>query len=302
MTEAVYECQDDCPLKDRDSNCYYRGDDGEVVQCVDDWAEEKYYYLERYLIASREARNKFSVNGNAVYADLFAGPGICRIKRRKIEIAGGALRARTLQEAPFNRFILNDISSDNYRALKKRLPGAEAYNEDAKIVVGKIIDDLLKANYKYHFVFLDPFAPSVLPFSILRRLAELQRLDVMLHFPIGPIRRNFKQWLKTKHAVLDDFLGTNKWRQEIKGKPQSYADNIIVSLYLEQLNSLGFPIEGLGIIDDKGKSYLSTTVAEIKNSKSVVLYYLILASKHPLGAKIWQSTLKYDAVGQTRLL
>lgn len=89
MTEAPYECQDDCPLKDRDGNCYHRGDDGEVVQCVDDWAEEKYYYLERYLIASREARNKFSVNGNAVYADLFAGPGICRLKRRKVEIAGG---------------------------------------------------------------------------------------------------------------------------------------------------------------------------------------------------------------------
>jgi hypothetical protein len=51
MTEATYECQDDCPLKDSYGNCYHRGDDGEVVQCVDDWAEEKYYYLERYLIA-----------------------------------------------------------------------------------------------------------------------------------------------------------------------------------------------------------------------------------------------------------
>lgn len=302
MPEAAYECQDDCPLKDSYGNCYHRGDDGEVVQCVDDWAEEKYYYLERYLIASREARNKFSVNGNAVYADLFAGPGKCRLKRRKIEIGGGALRARTLQEAPFNRFIVNDISSDNYKALKERLPGAEVYNEDAKIFIDKIIDDLLKTNYKYHFVFLDPFAPSVLPFSILRRLAALQRLDVMIHFPIGPIRRNFKQWLKTGHAVLDDFIGTDKWRHDVKGKPQGHADNIIISLYLEQLKTLGFPIEGLGIIDDKGKSYLSTTVAEIRNSKSVVLYYLILASKHPLGAKIWQSTLKYDAAGQTRLL
>jgi len=148
MTEAAYECQDDCPLKDYDGNCYHRGDDGEVVQCVD----------------------------------------------------------------------------------------------------------------------------------------------------------NYKQWLKTKHAVLDDFLGTDKWRQEVKGKPQSHADNIIVSLYLEQLKTLGFPIEGLGLIDNTGKGYMSTTVAEIKNSKSVVLYYLILASKHPLGAKIWQSTLKYDAAGQTRLL
>ncbi len=122
MTDVSYECQDDCPLKDRDGNCYYRSDDGEVVQCVDDWAEEKYYYLERYLIASREARNKFSVNGNAVYADLFAGPGKCRLKRRKIEIDGGALRARTLEEAHFNRFLVNDISPDNYKALKKGCP------------------------------------------------------------------------------------------------------------------------------------------------------------------------------------
>ncbi len=272
------------------------------MQCVDEWAEEEYYYLERYLIASRAARNKYSVNGNAVYVDLFAGPGKCRLKRRKIEIPGGALRARTLEEAPFSRFIVNDISADNCNALKKRLSGAEVHNEDAKIAIEPITDDLLKANHKYHFVFLDPFAPSDLPFSILRRLSGLQRLDIVLHFPIGPIRRNYKQWLKTGHAVLDDFLGTDVWRKEVKNKPQSHADNIIVSLYLEQLKALGFPTEGLGIIDDAGKNYLSTAVAEIRNSKSVVLYYLILASKHPLGAKIWQSTLKYNAAGQTRLL
>lgn len=302
MAEAVYECQDECPLKGPDGNCYHRGDDGDVVQCVDDWAEDKYYYLERYLKASRAARGKYSTNGNAVYVDLFAGPGKCRLKRKKIEIAGGALRAKTLEEAPFNRFIVNDISADNCRALKKRVPGAEIHNEDAKIAVETITNDLLKANYKYHFVFLDPFAPKVLPFSILRRLSELQHLDIMLHFPIGAIRRNYKQSLKAERTVIDNFLGTDKWRAEVKGKPESHADNAIVSLYLEQLMSLGFPSEGLGIIDATGKGYLSTTVAEIKNSKSVVLYYLILASKHPLAAKIWHSTLKYDAAGQTRLL
>ena len=69
--------------KDEDGNCPIRGSDGLPVQCVGPWAEDKYFFLEKYLNASSEARRKFADKNNAVFIDLFAGPGKCIIKNEK---------------------------------------------------------------------------------------------------------------------------------------------------------------------------------------------------------------------------
>ena len=60
--------------KDKDGNCLIDGSDGFPIQCVGSWVEDKYFFLERYLNASREARRKFADKGNAVFIDLSAGP------------------------------------------------------------------------------------------------------------------------------------------------------------------------------------------------------------------------------------
>jgi hypothetical protein len=145
MKQEDYYCKDQkCPNKNRYDNCSHKGADGEVVQCVNMWAERKYYYLDRYLTATKPARKKYAKNGNAVYIDLFAGPGACRIKKTKEEILGGALRVIKAEE-PFNRIILNDLAHDNYIALKMRTPSrAEIHNKDANAVIDNIVDDLSK--------------------------------------------------------------------------------------------------------------------------------------------------------------
>lgn len=65
-------CTDNC--KDRNGNCMAPGVDLLPVQCVGPWVEDKYYFLGRYLQATRFAREKFASRNNAVYIDLFAGP------------------------------------------------------------------------------------------------------------------------------------------------------------------------------------------------------------------------------------
>lgn len=303
MEQKSFHCIDECPNRDsNDGNCMHVGTDGEKMQCVDEWAEDKYYYLERYLNATYAPRDMYSKKGNAVYIDLFSGPGMCRIRMKKDEILGGVLRAVTRNKAPFNRIVLNDLSEANCQALAKRVKQAEVYNKAAEEITSLIVNDLVRTNFKYHFVYLDPFAPSQLPFSIIRELAQLKHLDVMIHFPIGPIRRNYKQWLTEKDTVLDSFLGTARWREMLIGFPSHLVANVLISLYLDQLKSVGFPTEGLGILGSEGQEYLSTSIAKVKNSRSVVLYYLILASKHKLAAKIWKSILKYDAGGQQSIL
>ncbi|MBF0556242.1 MAG: hypothetical protein HQK96_17115 [Nitrospirae bacterium] len=88
--------------KDSAGNCPAIGTDGLPIQCVGPWVEDKYYFLERYLLASKEARKKFAEKGNAVFIDLFSGPGRCVIENEDREIDGGGLRAFKCVEVPFN--------------------------------------------------------------------------------------------------------------------------------------------------------------------------------------------------------
>jgi three-Cys-motif partner protein len=300
-----FTCIDnDCPNKDKDDhNCAYPSEeDGEVVQCVDRWAEDKFFYFDRYLEATRKARAKYSQYGNAVYIDLFAGPGKCRIKILKKEIPGGALRASSLGEAPFSRIILNDLSRNNCEALSQRIERAEIHNGDANIIIEAVVSDLLVAKYdKYHFAFLDPFATENLKFDTIRQLSKMKRIDIMINFPIGPIRRNYKKWLRRGGEILDEFLGTDEWRQIVAKSHEATFCNTLVDIYYRQLISVGFPEKGLGVIDEQGNDYLGASIARVKNSRNVVLYYLILASKHNLAANIWKSILKTPPSGQRGL-
>jgi three-Cys-motif partner protein len=196
---------------------------------VGEWVEDKFYYFDRYLDATRKARAKYTQNGNAVYIDLFSGPGKCRIKKMKKEIPSGALRVYRLQEARFNKIILNDLSSNNVTAMKQRIKDADIKNGDANEVVTSIVKDLSSARYdKYHFAFLDPFNPKSLKFETVKQMARLKRLDIMINFPIGPIRRNYNQWQKTDGAILDDFLGTSDWRKRVLNAHETVFCNTLV--------------------------------------------------------------------------
>jgi hypothetical protein len=98
---AIRNCKKQS-CKDADGNCPILGSNGLPVQCVGPWVEDKYFFLERYLNASCEARRKFADKNNAVFIDLFAGPGRCIIKNEKREIDSGGIRAFKRDEAPFN--------------------------------------------------------------------------------------------------------------------------------------------------------------------------------------------------------
>lgn len=295
---------EDCSNKNEEANCTLPSiEDKLPVQCVDSWAEDKFSYLDRYLSASWGARQKFVQLNNAVYIDLFAGPGRCRIKGDRKEIVGGAVRVANITKGPFNRIILNDISAENCDALKKRVPSAEIHNQDANVIITTIVEDLLQAPYeKYHFAFIDPFSTKHLKFHVLESLAKLKRIDIMLNFPIGPIRRNWQKWVASKRGnVLDEFLGTDHWREKVQETSEAVFTITMLDVLYEQLKRIGFPEEGLGLINEAGEDNFGNAIATIKNSMNVPLYYLVLASKHKLAANLWQSITKTNAKGQKSL-
>lgn len=287
--------------KDKIGNCPAPGSDNLPVQCVGPWAEDKYYFLERYLNASCEARRKFSAKNNAVFIDLFAGPGTCIIREVQKEIPSGGIRALRREEAKFNEYFYFDISEVNIEALKKRIgavPNCNISCGDSNILVKELVKILNRKNYRYHFAFIDPFGPDALNFETIMALASFKRMDLLIHFPIGAIKRNIPSWLKRKDTILDKFLGTDDWRKKIKQISGDRVYSTLIEIFKEQLKKIGYPENGLRseIITYNGMA----TVA-VKNTKEVNLYVLILASKHPIGQKIWNSIIKRSPDGQKSL-
>lgn len=290
--------------KNEDGNCPILGYDGLPVQCVGPWVEDKYFFLEKYLNASSKARRKFADKDNAVFIDLFAGPGRCIIKNEKREIDSGGIRVFKRAEAPFNEYFYFDISSVNKDALEKRINSKSNCNVrcgDSNTLISELVETLSQKSYRYHFAFIDPFGPDGLKFETLRSLAKLNKMDILLHFPIGAIKRNLGMWLKSKSTILDDLLGTDKWRKEIDGLSSDKIFKVLIDIFTEQLKSIGYPEEGLRAASSDRDVYTGLPTVPVKNTKEVELYVLILASKHPLAQKIWNSVIKIDPKGQKEL-
>lgn len=290
--------------KDELENCSILGSDGLLMQCVGPWVEDKYFFLERYLNASCEARRMFSDKGNAVFIDLFSGPGKCIIKGSKKEIESGGIRALHRDEAPFNEYFYFDISRANVEALKKRTEGKSNVHieeGDSNVLVKQLVNILLKKYYRYHFAFVDPFGPDGLKFDTLKTLAKLDRMDMLIHFPIGAIKRNLGNWLRNRNTILDNFLGTDAWREALKSAPQREIFRILVDIFKKQLQSAGYPEEGLKFAPSQKSIYTGLPTVPIKNTKEVDLYVLILASKHKLAQKIWNSVIRATPEGQKTL-
>lgn len=298
------ECKRDYKnCMDKNNNCPFLGKDGNLVQCVGVWSKHKYDYLERYLKTSERVRNKFYTKGNAVFIDLFSGPGKSVIRFRDEELNSSSLIAGNLQKYPFNNYYFVDISTNNCESLKYRLKDLKNSNiilGDSNKKINEIILNFEKKKelFKYFFIFIDPFSPEAFKFSTIGTLIKVKKhLDIMMHFPIGAIRRNFNFWLNNNSAVLDDFLGTDKWK--FYAKKSNNIFEIVYSTFVEQLKKLGFPEEGLGLISNDG--YWEPTLANIINRKNVVLYQLIIISKNSLAQKMWKGIIKKDSDGKTKL-
>jgi three-Cys-motif partner protein len=161
---------------------------------------------------------------------------------------------------------------------------------------------LLDQNYRYHFVYIDPFRPDDLPFRTIELLAKLERVDLFIHFPIGAIRRNLPIWKEGEYGILDEMLGTTEWRERLDELIKGKTLHTLLDIYHKQLFRAGFPEEGLKIVGSDQNVFSSLPSFPVKNTKDVELYALVLASKHPVAQKIWNSVLMVEPKGQRRLL
>ena len=274
--------------------------DGLPGRCVGPWSRDKLYYIQRYLeIFSQAMRNKFP---QRAYIDLFAGPGRCVLDDDSGEIEGSPLVALSI---PFKFTAYHFVEADGQAmaALKQRAARAAPqtpvryYPGDANELIPELVKNLPASSLNVAVV--DPTGLH-LRFESLRILTEGRRLDLIYLFPEGmAVKRNLETFLGQAISPLDDVLGTDEWRLRALARrsipelaEEEHWEEVgrpIAEIFRKQLQALGYVEVKLG------------SEIVVRNRKNVPLYYLIFASKHPLGHNLWDAIRKIGPTGQIEM-
>lgn len=261
------------PTKREEERYEIDSTDGLRREIVGEWVQEKHRRLCHYVDISRAARRKF--HGNCSFIDLYCGPGRARIKNTSTVIPGSAVAAASeaAKHAPFGKIYIGDLDATNLDACEQRLAQERlgpvfAFEGAADATARAIRRDLSPTGL--HFAFLDPYSVHAMPFSIIQTLAELPRMDMLIHFSTMDMQRNIKALMAG--GKLDKFAPG--WREHINPAERNDVALIAVFHYWYGLiRKLGYRV--------------SDNIERVSGANNQPLYWLVLVSKNELGEKFW---------------
>jgi len=263
--------------------------DGLSARATGPWVADKQHYFERYLdIFTRGIIKKWA--GKLSYVDLFSGPGRSVIRGTKEEVEGSPLLSLKYD---FARYVFVDVP-EVLKMLRQRLNGHPKLSQisliegDCNLVIRKILGALPPTYLT--LAFIDPTGLQI-EFSTIQHLVHNRKVDLLMTIQFGMgIRMNLPAYAQTEGAALTKFLGNAKWRDDVKmGGSQSQMGRRVLNRYMQQLRDL---------------SYITVQDREmdIRSDKSnLLLYFMVLASRHSLGQKFWRQATQIAPSGQ-RLL
>lgn len=258
------------------------GPDGLAVREVGPWSKDKLEVVGKYMgIFTSGMKAKWK---GLVYVDLYAGPGLCVVEGTNEIVEGSPLLALNTRIF-FDRVIFVEADPDSYDALQTRVNshprGGSAHvvlgdcNEVIRQVLEQIPDGYLT------LAFIDPVGVKDLDIETLRSLATGRAVDLIILFAQQmAINRNRWQWqVSEEDTPLDRLLG-REWRQSLTPE---------VVQFIERLKTMGYTFaEGSGIA--------------FRNRSGARLYYLIFATRSPIGAEFWAKITSIAPDLQMRLL
>jgi three-Cys-motif partner protein len=228
------------------------------------------------------------------YIDPFAGPGVCRIKGSVAEIDGSPIVAAK-SKAKFTDYFLADKDAGSLDVLRKRIDGLKLPEtvrfkycaNDADLAMNEILSDLPPSKSSLGLALLDPWAWDF-SFDSLAKLTSGRRLDLVINFPIGYIKRNWNREM----PQLDQFMnGTNykdPFQAAMQGAlPGEKPARVLLDAYSDELGRIGY-------------TYIKDNVV-VDNSKHLALYCLLFASRNPRGAEFWDKVTQRKQSGQIRM-
>jgi three-Cys-motif partner protein len=250
--------------------------------------------VQRYVGISGAVRRNWYKRGKAgaSYIELFCGPGKVRIEDTN-EVTDGsplvAWRESSDTDTAFTQVHVADADERLVAASESRLKlaGARVWSEvgPALETVDRIIAKVNR--YALHFAFLDPYNLKALPFSIIRKLAGLERMDILIHVSVQDLNRNLRKYIKRKDSPLDAFAPG--WRV---GLDTDRPDRYVRWKVFEHWRSL---------IKDEGME--TAEVAEmVTGTNQQPLYWLAFAARHKRALEFWEKIRNLQTALQTSLL
>lgn len=251
-------------------------EDGLPASDVGIWTLEKHERLKKYIDSAHGARRRFA--GRTTYVDLYCGPGRSRIRDTGKFVDGSPLvawEAGGRKGDQFAEFLLADANPAYLDAARQRLEAKGAkvrtFLGEAEVVVDQVLHALDPRGL--HLALLDPFRLGDLPFSVIKRLAGVKRMDLLIHVSAMDLKRDLHNYLRTdgpKH--LDRFAP--QWRDKVDTNQR--ADLVRAAIF-QHWKSL---LKQLG-------TSANECVEAVENSKSSELYWLVFVARHKLAHKLW---------------
>jgi three-Cys-motif partner protein len=266
-------------------------------ELVGPWVAHKHELLRRYVeISGTGVRKKWLQKANtagATYIDLYCGTGRARVRETDLATEGGPLvawRQSVASKSGFTQVIVADAHATIAEAAGKRLEaaGAPVHIEvgDASVTIDRV---LLRLNpYALHFAFLDPYSLGALPFDVIRKLAKLERMDILIHVSVQDLNRNLRKYAKKSASQLDTFAPG--WREFVGDldRPDHYVRARIFEHWRNLLKSVGIQ---------------TTEVAEsVVAENNQPLYWLAFAARHPRALDFWEKIRELEPHPQANLL
>lgn len=249
-------------------------EDGLEVMEVGHWSTHKHYFLKRYLHAFTTAMRGKQWS-SLHYIDLFAGPGIVRLRDSAALEWGSPLIAAQIPDG-FKRLHVCEQMETSYNALRVRLgrlrPESQVLLGNANDRIRDIVAQIPPKSLSV--AFLDPYNLG-LHFSTLQALSE-RRSDLIIFFPDHlDVLRNWKAYYKDQYeSNLDRVLGPDvPWRSVLENTPPQNRIEQLRRMYEGQIRTLG---------------YTQFEYERISMPSGPPLYRLIFCSRHEAGAKIWR--------------
>ena len=265
-----------------------KASDGFPALSVAGHAKEKEFALRNITgIFTQAMKNKWP--GRLYYVDLFFGPGRCVIRHSATELEGSPLIAL---EVAFTHYYFADADEPSIDVLRERVAGINDpgkrlhfYAGRAEETVDKVLTDLPHPNRSLGLAFLDPWAWDF-SFEGLKRLTHGRRLDLLINFNIGYVKRNWRY----ESSELDSFLNLPvDHRDFFKTKAQGIRDTrTLLDHYEDELRKIGYEHTA----DDR----------PVTNSNNTPLYHLIFGSKNKLGKTLRDAVSQKTLGGQLTML
>jgi len=121
------------------------------------------------------------------------------------------------------------------------------------------------------FAFIDPFGPTGAPFECVAEILASPCSEVLLNLDADGVSRIYKAKQSANHLeVLTKIFGDRSWEDKLNDNQLFYEQcRAVLDVYKERLRAL------------PGVKYIFEV--EMRDSRHMLSYFLVFASKHPLG-------------------